>query len=67
MEKSEHICNFHYSLKKSEHICNLYYSLEISEQFCKIMLSYFDFIPRDYVKFNAKLKLMTQQSQGCGM
>ena len=32
-------------------------------QFCKIMLSYFDFIPRHYVKFNAKLKLITQQSQ----
>ena len=36
-------------------------------QFRKIMLSYFDFISRHYVKFNAKLKLMTQQSQGCGM
>ena len=28
-------------------------------QFCKIMLSYFDFILRHYVKFNAKWKLMT--------
>ena len=42
----------------------LYYSicvhvLELSTchmpQFCKIILSYFDFIPRHYVKFNAKL------------
>ena len=32
-------------------------------QFFKIMLYYFDLIPRHYVKFNAKLKLMTQQSQ----
>ena len=29
-------------------------------QFCKIMLFYFDFIPRHYVKFNGKWKLMTQ-------
>ena len=36
-------------------------------QFCKIMLYYFDIIPKHYVKFNAKWKLMTQQSQGCGM
>ena len=27
------------------------------------MLSYFDIIPKHYVKFSAKWKLMTQQSQ----
>ena len=32
-------------------------------KFCKIMLSYFDIIPKHYVKFNAKWKLLTQQSQ----
>ena len=36
--------------------CILVYFFCHMPQFCKILLSYFDFIPRHYVKFNAKIE-----------
>ena len=41
---------------KREYLCHI-------PQFCKIMLFVLNRFLRHYVKFNAKLKLMTQQSQ----